>query len=68
MSTDLNIRKLALIRVQKTIKRLYKIKVFYAKFGITLDVENLDLGQIEVDKNSDSDQDIFEEVNQQNQT
>jgi len=25
--------------------RLYKIKLFYAKFGITLDVENLDLSQ-----------------------
>ena len=26
--------------------RLYKIKLFYAKFGITLDVENLEIGQV----------------------
>lgn len=47
MSKDLNIRKITLLRVQKTIKRLYKIKKFYAKFGLTLDVENLDLGQVQ---------------------
>ena len=52
MSTDLNIRKLTLVRVQKAIRRLHKIKNFYSKFGITLDVENLDLGQVE---NHDSD-------------
>lgn len=56
MSVDLSIKKLTLIRVQKTIRRLYKIKTFYAKFGITLDVENLDLGQVGNDK-SDSDED-----------
>ena len=44
MSRDFNMRKQTLLKVQKTIKRLYKIKTFYAKFGLTLDVENLDLG------------------------
>ena len=43
----MNIRKKTLLRVQRTIKRLFKIRSFYAKFGLTLDVENLDLGQIE---------------------